>query len=462
MKVLIAVVPLLLAACSTDSNTDSAQPTQEVVSELDAAPESPVDSMPPEPEQPEQPDQPDQPDQPPQYDYWPNPESSTNGDQWLQENHDAIKTLNPKLLVLSFGNKLTPDEIESAVDRVINAFAESSRADGYQDPTAAPQLNYELFKLVDLRDGIDGRPDVTADYPYENSTLYPRPTDNPEGRSIFYNQFFSEAFAQLYQIDDPANPGEFMTLCELIDSGTINELWFTASGDVPDAFAYEVLENKQVYNAENQPVQDEYNRCAGNGCFAATIPTCNRSVRIGFVNESRGPGCYLHSQGHGIESLGRQNIVPAFSEWFVPFAGFDLNSRYGTPFQTFYESCELNQENCLTYPTTTSVTVENYDTYNNYLPYCGNIHFPPNADKHYGSFSSVEVASRCDNFGRPNEIGVTETVNVSSANWQDNAYANDCSGEFISWWYQHMPAYGTGRRFENGNPMKSVWPFLFY
>lgn len=404
----------------------------------------------------------DDPDTPQDYDFWPNPVSQTNGDQWLYENHDNIKSTNPKVLVLSFGNTKPSGEIDTLVDSVINAFTESSRADGYENPSAEPQLNYQLAKLVDLRDGIDGRPQVADDYPYQNSTLYPRPPVNPESTWLDYSQFFTEEFSQHYGYEDPDNSNEFLTLCELIDSGTINELWFAASGDVPDASAYEVLENKQVYDSNNEPVSGNFNRCAGNGCFANDVPSCSRSVRIGFINESRGPGCYLHSQGHSIESVGRKNIVPAFAEWFVPFAGFDLNTRFGMPFESFYESCGLNQQDCLVYPGANSVTVGGSDTYDNYFPVCGNIHFPPNADKHYGSTSDVEVSSQCDNFGRPNSVGVTETTIVSQLNWQDNSYAQDCSGEFISWWYQHMPAHGTNRRFENTDLMKSIWPFLFY
>jgi hypothetical protein len=30
------------------------------------------------------------------------------------------------------------------------------------------------------------------------------------------------------------------------------------------------------------------------------------------------------------------------------------------------------------------------------------------------------------------------------------------------WWFQNMPAHGSEQRFEDGRPMRSAWPFLFY
>jgi len=67
-----------------------------------------------------------------------------------------------------------------------------------------------------------------------------------------------------------------------------------------------------------------------------TAPQCGVSVRIGWVNYNRGPGCYLHSQGHGIENTASSGIIPQLRDWFIPFANFDMNQKYGTSQSSLY------------------------------------------------------------------------------------------------------------------------------
>jgi hypothetical protein len=199
-----------------------------------------------------------------------------------------------------------------------------------------------------LRDGVDGRPPAPSGYPYENSTLYPR-KDTPNGLVLDYAAFFSPTFAALYKYADPQNPGQYMDLCTLVNRGIIHEVWMVGSGDVPDAAAAEVLENKQRYNLSGTKVAGAFERCAGNGCFEIDVPSCGRSVRIGFVNYTRGPGCYMHSQGHGIESTATHGVMPGFSAWFLPFAAFDLDRKYNLPFSSLY-GLDCASPPCAAYP----------------------------------------------------------------------------------------------------------------
>src|SRR5512143_1705992 len=62
---------------------------------------------------------------------WPNSISSANSDQWLIRNHDRIKVLKPRVLVLNFSNNRTPEQAKAIVDKLIAAVAESSRYHGY-------------------------------------------------------------------------------------------------------------------------------------------------------------------------------------------------------------------------------------------------------------------------------------------------------------------------------------------
>ena len=112
------------------------------------------------------------------------------------------------------------------------------------DQPFTPQLLYELARpIVDLRDGVDGRPPAPAGWPFTNSTLLPR---NPALSSVDYAVFFSEEFAPNLGFPDPDAPGEFLDLCTLVNRGLIHELWLLAFPPQVenDKFLFEVLETK--------------------------------------------------------------------------------------------------------------------------------------------------------------------------------------------------------------------------
>lgn len=246
----------------------------------------------------------------------------------------------------------------------------------------------------------------------------------------------------------------------------LHELWIVGSGDVAsDANAAEVLEAKQRYDPGRNPIAGSFDQCAGNGCFDADVPRCARSIRIGFVNYNRGPGCYLHSQGHGLESTARRKVMPALSDWFLPFAGFDLDARHGLPAPSFYEL--LGDQDHAEYPTPEQLRLVRNGTTTNvdgYAASCGNVHFPPNAGNHYDYDSNVAVSSDCADFGRNvASCRMRKTAAVTSAAWSGyEQLSPDCGGAFLVYWYQHMPGFHSGQQFDDGRDMLSVWPFLFY
>ena len=234
---------------------------------------------------------------------------------------------------------------------------------------------------------------------------------------------------------------------------------------MPDANAAEVLESKQRYDAARQPIAGAYERCAGNGCFDDDVPHCARSVRIGFVNYNRGPGCYLHSQGHGLESLAGHRVVPALSDWFLPFAGFDLDQRFGLPGSSFYAL--IGDGDSASYPSPGELSLTRAgqtQTVTPYLASCGNVHFPPNAGSHYDYGSQAAVTSDCADFGRNvAECRPRQTASVTAAAWQEyETLSPDCGGAFLVYWYQHMPGFASAQLFDDGRAMLSVWPFLYY
>jgi hypothetical protein len=195
------------------------------------------------------------------------------------------------------------------------------------------------------------------------------------------------------------------------------------------------------------------------------VPFCGRSLKIGFVNARRGPGCFLHSESHGIESAGSRGGLPQLGAWFEPYAGFNLDRRYGLPFKSWYGlSCSAPP--CLQYPAVDRVVSSHGGSElvtSGYDPVCGNVHFAPNANGHSDTSSPTPVSSSCRGFGRRQANGNDARALLTSEAWMGNeALAPDCGGAFLIFWLQQMPGFGTGQRFSDGGVMLPVWPFLYY
>src|SRR5205085_503061 len=100
------------------------------------------------------------------------------------------------------------------------------------------------------------------------------------------------------------------------DRGYVHELWLIAE-HTPGLGAYESVEEKPVYDEHfarqgNQFVQ------AGNG-GDADQPWTGRSVRIGFINASRGIGCFMESLSHSFEGTANARAIPYFTKYFHEF-----------------------------------------------------------------------------------------------------------------------------------------------
>src|SRR5258708_5279937 len=260
---------------------------------------------------------------------WPNQFSKANSDPWLVVHHDQVQVVKPNLLALLYANPGTLAGETALVQNVANGFAEGSRTQGFKNSGAAAQIQYQI-SVVDLRDGVGGRPPPPAGFPYQNSTLFPRKTE-PDGSLRFdYAALFGSTYAANFGRPDPAHPGQFLDLCTLVNQGAVNELWVVGSGDVPDAAALEVGGTMANYTTTGNIIPGSFSRCA-NGCVDGDVPFCGRTLRVGFVNYNRGPRCFLHSKGHDIESA-FENSVPSLRECFRPFASFNLDTRYEPPF----------------------------------------------------------------------------------------------------------------------------------
>jgi hypothetical protein len=395
---------------------------------------------------------------------WPNAEAPANSDPWLVEHHDQIVELRPRVLALNFVNARSMEDMEALLDEIIAGFAEASRYHGYDDADAPAVLHFEVAYAVDMRDY-----DPPPGWPYNNSTRYPR-EDPVEGYWSFdYEKLFTGEFAAEMNISDPEDPsGAPLALCELVERGLVHEVWIYGDADVPDVNAAEVLGIKPYYDEMGNRLSVPLNRCAGNGCFDGEdlIPeSCTRSLRIGWVNNNRGPGCYLHSHGHGVEWMARGPTLPMMKPLFEDFADFNLDTRYQTSFSDWYVCDYAPDPPCLAFPTQSSVAWQalgNDGAIDPYVPRCGNVHFAPNAQNHYDNPATITVQSTCKDWWSTPGGRADPVSSFHSALLDDYAEFNDCGGPWLVFWMQSWPGLDNDKLDAEGNRLKSWWPYLFY
>ncbi len=394
---------------------------------------------------------------------WPNAMSSAASDPWILANHDRIRVMRPRILALNFVNARTNDQMLTLMRSITAAMREGTRHHGYDTTTAPAFLEAEIAYSIDLRDAPP-----PAGYTLRNSTRYPRESPRQGTWGFDYGQLFTDTFAGYYGVRDPANPSRFLNLCELSERGLVHEVWIYGDADVPDVSAAEILGIMPRYDENFARIPGApMNRCAGNGCFDADDvipPACTRTLRIGWVNNTRGVGCYMESLSHGIEGISSQGTVPFFTEHFSNFAGFDFRLRLGTPFDSWY-ACTSSP--CLAYPTSSSVTWNiggRMGTIDPYVPICNNAHFPPNARQHYDIVNPLPVMSTCRGYrqgGGPG--GMDIAAPVSATDWSMyRTLAPDCTGAWLVWWWQNFPGLGNRSTDSASRPMHNWWPFLYY
>ncbi|MEA2167759.1 MAG: hypothetical protein QOF76_1059, partial [Solirubrobacteraceae bacterium] len=96
---------------------------------------------------------------------WPNPESAANSDPWLVAHHDRITMMQPRVLVLNFVHGLGEAAASAKIAALIDALRESSRWQGYGDPSAPPFLDYQVVDIVDLTEPRGRLDRTSAQYP---------------------------------------------------------------------------------------------------------------------------------------------------------------------------------------------------------------------------------------------------------------------------------------------------------
>lgn len=440
------------------------------------------------------------------YHVWPNPASSANSDPWIARHHDDLTEMHPRFLVINFANGVgesgndqlapgtTPTEadIRARADAFLTALREASRYQPRLHPDAPPFLQPEIARVVDLHD----------ENGHANSDLFPRGQllpDTPGYRTVGYYDLFSQEYAPHWGYQED---GRFLTLGEIVDRGYVNEVIMMANqvdGRDPNppgqvtAHILEVAFVAQAYTADFHKLPDEfvkngipYDRQKADMAQATSaddnsMPWAGRSLRIYFLNYSRGAGCLLHSLGHEFEFRYNESRVyspgqpydgqsphPWMQPLFRRFAGFDLQARYGAPFDSLYAGGDdYSYGDCngagvcssLNYPAGSGYPAGEIA---DYQPGCGNVHYPPGAAHGYDYEPATAVRSTCESFQKPAETAAA----LSFHNWDyvtdDPAIDGDCGGKFLVYWYQNMPGLDNDALDPSGAPMKNWWPFLYY
>ncbi|MBW3622046.1 MAG: hypothetical protein KY468_01395 [Armatimonadetes bacterium] len=386
---------------------------------------------------------------------WPNRVSQANSDPWLVRNHDRIRQMRPRLLVMNFANGVPSEKARQKVDDLIAAMRESSRYHGYQDPNAPAFLDYQIEKFIDMTDAAP-----PAERLDNNSTKFPRVPDWKEGRINFrYKRLFEPEFTRHYDIRDPKDRSRTLSLAELVDRGIINEVWFLAyHGKYGSPF--ESIEVKQDYDERFQKIPGK-SRQAGNGGDPEQ-PFIGRSLRILFINVERGIGCAMESLGHSYEGMARSGAIPYLKRYFEEYGGFDLDEKYGTPFDSLY-ACPDD----VSYPDPTTLVYPwkgETRTVKAYVPVGGNVHFVPNGRRDYDMDNTAPVLSTIEHYRRFDGPDGKDKAEI----WTPQAFekyrslAPDCMGRWLVYWRQNMPGLNNLSLDDSGRPMKNWWPFLFY
>lgn len=384
---------------------------------------------------------------------WPNQTSRANSDAWLAEHHDQVRQMRPRLLVLNFSREQPLPKLKHLVNEIMAAVKEGSRYHGYTNPAAPAFLDYQLFKFIDLRDNSKEK---------GNSPTLPLKAGVTNGYNIDHNRFFSEEFAKYYEVKDSKEPGRFLRLDELIDRGYLHEVWIILE-TTPEAVAYECVELKPQYTADFTRVPNKHVQ-AGNGGDPEQKWT-GRSVRLGFINPTRGPGCFMESLSHSIEGTADSGAIPYFTKYFHEFAGHDLKERFGLPFDTFYALWGATNGIAYPNPTTAIITWKGQtNLVENYLAYGGNVHYPPNGRRDYDLENTDPVLSTIEDW----RIGSGPGGQDVPVLWKNERFAQyrklapDCMGPWLVYWRQNFPGLDNRQKDDAGKPMKNWWPFLFY
>src|SRR6185436_19642951 len=324
---------------------------------------------------------------------WPNEVSSKNSDPWLVENHTKIVEMHPRFLIIDFANGFTDAQVMARFNLHKQALMEGSRYHGYSNPESKPFMIWEVFKHVSLKDD----PVPTDPMAPPNSSKMPR-----RNGGIDFGKLFTQEYADLYRVPDPASPGRYLKICDMFNAGMVNDILVAFVKKACDNNVPEVVEMHQVYDATTtMKVPSKFDPNAGNGSWGPgdveLVSACGRSVRLNFLEMTGNLTNAMEVLGHNFEHIASRTMPAFYAQW-KPFANMEMRARYGTMFNDWYGICQYGMP-CLTFPDNNSVVYPGGGMIKPYDQGCGNAHFPPNATRHYDKANPSEVLSTCEHYG---------------------------------------------------------------
>lgn len=265
--------------------------------------------------------------------------------------------------------------LSAALSRLL---AEASSPHGYEDPGARPALGYSIY----------------ADRAFVETELPPRCGGTYDLGTLY------------------AKYG----LCELIDRGEVDEVWFWEGG----------LGGYPEW-ATNGP---EWSNTGGT-----RLPACGRQHALMVLHNARDLDVALHSFGHRIENTMLTYFPCDFATRTTPWEGYRWCPEAASDVDAF---------------------VARAGPHNGHVAACGDVHFPPNipvgdrGDYQYDSPASA--LSFCESWTRD---GSAEPKSITCERWGCDQLG------YMLWWMQNLPGEGTTARRPDGEPMPSWWPYLF-
>lgn len=362
---------------------------------------------------------------------WPNEESGANSDDWLVANHDRIRRMRPRVLVLNFVHGLSEKQARDKAGALCAALRESSRWHGYRDPQAPAFLEYEIAAVADLTEPA-GRVD-------RNSARLPRAAD---GISFDHGPLFEMRLLDGLKLEG------------LVERGLVHEVWFLMQHTARSS-SWETVEVKQRY--DESFAKTGHTRGAGNS-GEHSAPWIGRSLRILFFNFERGVGCAMESLGHSLEHMATCGAIPYYQRHFTRYAMLDLDRRFGLPFDSLY----ARGPHPVAYPTPTTLQYRRgwrKRKLQDYIVAGGNVHFLPNGRLDYDLGNEAPVLSTIESWRQPDEEARPWTPQALER-YRD--LAPDCMGRWVVYWRQNMPGLDNTALDDASRPMKNWGPFLFY
>jgi hypothetical protein len=261
----------------------------------------------------------------------------------------------------------------------------------------------------------------------------------------------------------------------------INEVWCMASADPKCG---ETQEAKQVYDANGKKVANRFAN-ASNG-DSITALGCKVTARITDFNSGRGAGCHQHAMGHAWERYMDANAVPQLAKQAKRFLNWDLNTRVGAPFNSFYGACNSNGTqltDCIVWDSNvharSGASASRSFDLADMSGGCGNAHFYANTTGTYSYDTNTpdpEVLSSCENYGLHNGPDGKDLTTPYTNAMTDRLYGrsvrdcpanqpacdDDCGGHGSTYLYQNFPGPFTKSTNDDGSPMHNWWVYLFY